>query len=371
MIEDHDTPYLSFDEALAAALRAELPAVEWLTPLLNCSEGDAIRLYQAADLVREQHHGSDIHLRGLIEFSNYCRKNCYYCGVRSANRKVSHYRLTPEEIITTAHHAVELGYQSIVLQSGEDLWFTRERLHDIILAIKTTTSLAITLSVGERSFDSYRSWREAGADRYLLRIETTNPALFSALHPNDSLEERKACLYNLRSLGYQLGSGVMVGLPGQTADILSNDVIWLYQLGAEMIGVGPFIPHNETPLANTPGGSVASTLRLVAVLRLVFPDAHLPATTAMGSLDPFGREQALQAGANVLMPNITPVNYRPKYEIYPGKICQTDDATHCKNCLTGRIHAIGRTISTTHGHVKRVTDATNKNIEVKPDAVIK
>lgn len=371
MAEQITNQYLSFDNALQAALNMEIPAIEWLTPLLDCSDADAPRLFQAADTVRDQHLGTDIHLRGLIEFSNYCRKNCCYCGVRRGNRSVEHYRLSPEEIIATAHAAEALGYHTIVLQSGEDLWYTLSRLSDIIRQIKATTSLAITLSVGERSIECYRAWREAGADRYLLRIETTDPELFAALHPDDNLEERKICLFNLRSLGYQLGSGVMVGLPGQTAEMLAKDVIWLHQLGAEMIGVGPFIPHQETPLHDAAGGSVAETLRLVAVLRLVFPDAHLPATTAMGSLDPLGREQALQAGANVMMPNITPTDFRPKYDIYPGKICQADDATHCRNCISGRIHAIGRTIGTTHGHVKRVADAATKGNEETPDAVVK
>jgi biotin synthase len=202
--------------------------------------------------------------------------------------------------------------------------------------------------------ETYRAWREAGADRYLLRIETTDPVLFSTLHPDDNLEERMACLYTLRDLGYQLGSGVMVGLPGQTTEMLARDVIWLRDLGAEMIGVGPFIPHPGTPLKDEIGGTVEQTLRLVAVLRLVFPDAHLPATTAMGSLDPLGRERALQAGANVMMPNVTPTDFREKYEIYPGKICLSDDAEHCRGCINARIHAIGRTVGDSHGHVKRV-----------------
>lgn len=356
MRNEQQSTYLSFAHALAAALRCETPALAWLVPLLTASDEDAVHLYAAADRVRDAQVGTDVHLRGLIEFSNICRKNCAYCGLRRMNTHVERYRLPTDEVIATANEAERLGYRSVVLQSGEDMWYTPERMCEIIHGIKTTTDLAITLSVGERDRDTYRVWREAGADRYLLRIETTDPHLFATLHPEDQLEERKACLYALRDLGYQLGSGVMVGLPGQTSEILAQDVMWLHELGAEMIGVGPFIPHPATPLKDTVGGTVEQTLRLVAVLRLVFPKAHLPATTAMGSLDPLGRERALQAGANVMMPNVTPTTMRPKYDIYPGKICLGDDADHCRGCISGRIWSIGRTIGTTHGHVKRIVD---------------
>lgn len=348
---------MSFANALARGIAGATPAREWLIPLLACSEEDASRLFAAADAVRNAHLSTDVQLRGLIEFSSYCRKDCAYCGLRAHNRLADRYRLTPEEIVVTAQHAEKLGYKTVVLQSGEDMWFTAERMATIIRDIKSTTDLAITLSVGERDTDTYRLWRETGADRYLLRIETTNPALFAALHPDSNLEARKACLYTLRDLGYQLGTGVMVGLPGQTPEMLADDVIWMHALGAEMIGVGPFIPHPDTPLKGADGGTVEQTLRLVAVLRLVFPDAHLPATTAMGSLHPMGRERALQAGANVVMPNVTPGDVREKYAIYPGKICLTDDAEHCRGCITGRIRAIGRTVATDHGHVKRVKEA--------------
>jgi len=350
------TPYLPFTPALAQALAGARPAERWLAPLLACRDEDAPTLYAAADSVRAAHMGSDVHLRGLIEFSNYCRRNCAYCGLRRRNRGVERYRLDLAAIVATAQAAEQLGYRSVVLQSGEDLWYTPARLEKILRGIKATTDLAITLSAGERDRETYRRWRDAGADRYLLRIESTDPALFAALHPDDDLEERKACLYTLRDLGYQLGTGVMVGLPGQTPEMLARDVLWMYDLGAEMIGVGPFIPHPDTPLKASTGGTVDQTLRLVAVLRLVFPDVHLPATTAMGSLDPHGRERALQAGANVMMPNVSPTEYRAKYEIYPGKICLSDDAAHCRGCITGRIHHLGRTVGTDHGHVKRVRD---------------
>ena len=345
---------VTFADALQRALAGEAPGVDWLVPLLSCADRDAPALFHAADAVRRRHVGDGVHLRGLIEFSNICRRDCRYCGLRSGNPNLGRYRLSPDQIVATAQEAETLGYPSIVMQSGEDPWFTAKRLADIVRQIKATTQLAITLSVGERPEADYQIWREAGADRFLLRIETTDPELFRQLHPDDDLEERKQCLYTLKRLGYQLGSGVMVGLPGQTPEMLARDVIWLHELGAEMIGVGPYIPHPATPMAQAVGGSVPQTLRLVAVLRLVFPDAHLPATTAMGSLDPEGREKALQAGANVVMPNVTPTEVRDKYQIYPGKICLADDARHCRGCIAGRIRAIGRTVASGPGHVARV-----------------
>jgi biotin synthase len=347
---------LSFDEALARATAGAAPAETWLTPLLACGDDDAPRLIAAADAVRQAGVGTDVHLRGLIEFSSFCRKDCAYCGLRRGNRVAQRYRLDLDTIVHTAREAEALGYRSVVLQSGEDAWFTPARLEAVIRDIKESTDLAITLSVGERDRETYQRWFDAGADRYLLRIETTDSALFAALHPGDDLEARKACLYALRDIGYQLGTGVLVGLPGQTPDMLARDVIWMHALGAEMIGVGPFIPHPGTPLADATGGTVEQTLRLVAVLRLVFPHAHLPATTAMGTLHPLGRERALEAGANVVMPNVTPTDHRPKYEIYPGKICLSDDARHCRGCITGRIVGLGRTIGTDHGHVQRVKE---------------
>jgi biotin synthase len=345
--------YLSFSEALKKGLGGAEPAVSSLVPLLACSDEDARTLYAAADRVRAEHVGPAVHLRGLLEFSNCCRMNCLYCGLRRDNRALERYRLSPEEIVGMAHRAEELGYRTIVLQSGEDLSYTAQVLADIIRAIKGETDLAITLCVGERDRDTYRLWKEAGADRYLLRIETSDRALFAALHPDGDFARRAECLRNLKELGYQLGTGIMVGLPGQTVESVARDIIWMYELGAEMIGVGPFIPHPATPLKDAEGGTVEATLRLVAVLRIVFPDDHLPATTAVGTLDPLGRERALQAGADVMMPNITPENFRADYEIYPNKICLTEDAGKCRGCVSLRLKSIGRTISKDHGHVIR------------------
>ncbi len=340
-------------EALRAGLNRRSPAVEWLVPLLE-TEGEEERLLlHIADRLRAETMGEAVHLRGIIEFSNYCRRNCGYCGLRRDNRKLARYRLTREEIVEAAIKAWQIGYKTIVLQSGEDLYFGTELMADIIREIKSRTELAITLSMGERDKSTYSAWREAGADRYLLRIETTDEKIFRKLHPEDDLNERKRCLFMLKELGFQLGSGVMVGLPGQDALSLAKDVIWMHELGVEMVGIGPFIAHPETPLKNEKGGTLGQALRLVAVLRLVFPHAHIPATSAMGSLDPVGREKALQAGANVMMPNITPTKVRPLYELYPNKICLDENADRCFACVAARIFSLNRTIGTGHGHVIR------------------
>jgi biotin synthase len=344
---------MNFNESIRHALAGTAPHRSWLVPLLGCSDDEAVILYKEADRLRAANIGKGIYLRALIEFSNHCIKNCLYCGLRRDNKSVEKYRMTPDEIIEAVREAYRLDYRTVVMQSGEDLWFTKDRLADIIKRIKKIGDIAITLSVGERDEETYLAWKQAGADRCLIRIETTNPELFSRFHPDDDLKERMECLYTLKRLGYQLGSGILVGLPGQTPELLADDVIWLHQLGAEMIGVGPFIPHPGTPLKDDEGGTVEKTLRLVAVLRLVFPCAHIPATTAMGSLHPLGREQALKAGANVMMPNVTPIKYRADYEIYPGKICTGDDAAHCRGCISGRIESIGRTIADGRGDVIR------------------
>ncbi len=348
---------MTFTAALDDLLAGRPPTEAGLALLLACDAADAPRLFAAADRVRAENVGDAVHLRGLLEFSNICRRDCAYCGLRRGNAKAERYRLTPDEIVALACEAEQLGFPSLVMQSGEDAWFTGPRLAEIVRAIKSRTRLAVTLSVGERDEADYRLWREAGADRYLLRIETTDPALFRAIHPDDDLEERKACLFSLKRLGYQLGSGVMVGLPGQTPASLARDVLWLRELGAEMLGIGPFIPHPDTPLADAGGGTFEQGLRLVAVLRLVFPRAHIPATTAMASLDPLGREKALQSGANVVMPAVTPTARRPLYALYPGKICLDDNAHKCRGCIEARIRSLGRTIATGPGHAYRVAQA--------------
>ena len=302
-----------------------------------------------ADAVRADYVGEAIHLRGLVEFSNYCRCNCLYCGLRRENKAVSRYRLQPEELVRTALFAAELGYGTVVLQSGEDLFYTGELLAQIIKEIKAKTNLAITLSVGERTEEEYALWRQAGADRYLIRHETADPALYAALHPQRTQRERVGCLQTLRALGYEVGSGFMVGLPGQSAETLASDLSLLRELDVDMVGIGPFIPSPSTPLAEESGGSFERTVNLVALLRLMLPEANIPATTAMGTLRPNGREIALAAGANVMMPNVTPTRYRPLYEIYPGKICTGEEAGECRLCIEGRIKSIGRTVGQGQG----------------------
>ncbi len=344
---------LSFSEALSAGTAGAAPALEWLVPLLDAKGGDETKLLAAADKLREKTLGNSVHLRGLIEFSNFCRKNCHYCGLRAANKKIKRYRLSKAEILATALKAEKLGYKTVVLQSGEDLYFSSEVMSEIIVELKNKTKLAVTLSLGERDEATYLAWRKAGADRYLLRIETTDRRVFREIHPDSDLEYRKNCLYTLKKLGYQLGSGVMAGLPGQDSTSLAKDIIWLHELGVEMAGIGPFLPHKETPLKDEKGGSLSQALRLIAVLRLVFPYAHMPATTAMGTIDPLGREKALEAGANVMMPNITPTEVRPYYEIYPNKICLDENADKCFGCVTARIIGLGRTVGTDYGHVIR------------------
>ena len=312
-------------------------------------------LYQRADRVRHDTVGDEVHLRGLIEFSNICRNDCLYCGIRRSNRRVQRYRMDDDELVETARRAAALGFQTIVLQSGEDLHFDQARMCRIIEQIKRL-DVAITLSVGERDYADYKAFREAGADRYLLRIETTDRDLYHRLNPGMSWERRHECLLMIRELGYEVGSGIMVGQPGQTIASIADDLLYLKDLGIDMAGIGPFIPHPDTPLAGEQGGTLELALRTMAVMRLLMPDINIPATTAMESLHPQGRIMALQAGANVVMPNVTEGEYRRLYELYPGKICVNDTPAHCRSCIGLKIQSIGRTIGQGWGGHK-----TNRN----------
>ena len=305
-------------------------------------------LYRQADSVRHDAIGDEVHLRGLIEFSNFCRNDCMYCGIRRGNRQVQRYRMTDEELVETARRAVALGFQTIVLQSGEDLHFDQARLCRIIEQIKHL-DVALTLSVGERDYADYKAFREAGADRYLLRIETTDTDLYHRLNPGMSWQRRHECLLMIRELGYELGSGIMVGQPGQSIASIADDLLYLKGIGIDMAGIGPFIPHPDTPLATEAGGTLELALRTMAVMRLLMPDINIPATTAMESLHPQGRIMALQAGANVVMPNVTEGEYRRLYELYPGKICVNDTPAHCRSCIGLKIRSIGRTIGQGRG----------------------
>lgn len=305
-------------------------------------------LYRRADDVRREAVGDAVHLRGLIEFSNICRNDCLYCGIRRGNRQVQRYRMTDEELVETAKRAAALGFQTIVLQSGEDMHFDQARMCHIIEQIKRL-DVALTLSVGERDYGDYKAFRDAGADRYLMRIETTDRDLYNRLNPGMSWERRHECLLMIRELGYELGSGIMVGLPGQTVESIADDLLYLKDIGIDMAGIGPFIPHPETPLAGEAGGTLEQALRTMAIMRILMPDINIPATTAMESLHPQGRIMALQAGANVVMPNVTEGEYRRLYELYPGKICVNDTPAHCRSCIGLKIRSIGRTIGQGRG----------------------
>ena len=310
-------------------------------------------LFSTADKVRKKFVGDEVHLRGLIEFSNICKNNCLYCGLRRDNLKIKRYRMSPEEIVGLASRAAhDYGFKTIVMQSGEDLWFTPERLKEIISEIKKF-DVAITLSIGEKTFEEYAAYKEAGADRYLIRIETTDKDLYHRLDPDMSWEARKQCLVNLGKLGYEVGSGIMVGLPGQTMESIADDLIFLKEMNIDMAGIGPFIPHPDTPLKNEKGRAFNLSLRTMAVMRLLLPDINIPATTAMETLHPDGRIIALQCGANVIMPNVTEGEYRQLYQLYPGKAALNETPLYSKTNFGMRIEAIGRKIGTGYGSRKK------------------
>lgn len=299
-------------------------------------------------------YGKKVYIRGLIEFTNYCRNNCYYCGIRAGNDRADRYRLMPEEIIDCADSGYELGFRTFVLQGGEDPYYSDEILSRVVRDIKERhPDCAVTLSVGERPYESYRRLKEAGVDRYLLRHETVNREHYGMLHPdNMSWDNRMQCLRNLKELGFQTGAGFMVGSPGQTDEDLADELLFLKQLKPEMVGIGPFIPHQDTPLGNRTAGSTEMTLFLLSIIRLTLPDVLLPATTALGTVDPMGREKGILSGANVLMPNLSPVNVREKYMLYDNKICTGEEAAQCIECLKVRVRKIGYEIVTDRGDHK-------------------
>ena len=305
-------------------------------------------LFKTADSVRKKYVGDEVHLRGLIEFSNICKCSCFYCGLRKENTSVQRYRMTEENIVSLAHKAKDYGYKTVVLQSGEDSFFDTDKMCAIIEKIKKM-DLALTLSVGEKTYNEYKAYKDAGADRYLLRIETTNKNLYSKLHPSMSFENRLQCLYDLKSLGYEVGTGCLVGLPQQTDDNLAEDILFFKKLGADMIGLGPFIPCPDTPLQDAAGGTLVKSLKVMSLTRLILPDINIPATTAMETLSPDGRIQALQCGANVVMPDVTDEECKQKYTIYPGKAGLKNTAQDYKNIIFKKVEAIGRTISNDYG----------------------
>ena len=340
---------------------------EILAWLRETDPGRLSRLYRRADAVRQKHVGDAVHLRGLVEVSNHCVRGCAYCGISTENRGLVRYRMTKEEVLSSAQLAQRLGYGTLVLQAGEDYGLTRDWVTGLVREVKETTLLAVTLSLGERPDGDLAAWREAGADRYLLRFETSDPALFAAIHPGlgGRPSDRLAILGRLSALGYEVGSGVLVGLPGQTYESLATDLLVFRELDLDMIGVGPFIPHPQTPLGRglfpmAPDGEQVpadeeTTTKVVALARLLRPDANIPATTALATLNSFGRERGLLRGANVVVPNLTPPAYRKLYEIYPGKACVSETAEECGSCLPNRIAMIGRVPA--HGPGGRVREA--------------
>ncbi|MGQ9856176.1 MAG: [FeFe] hydrogenase H-cluster radical SAM maturase HydE [Fervidobacterium sp.] len=328
--------------------------LDYLTHIISTDKYDE-EIFKIADEIRRKYVGEDVYLRAIIEFSNYCSQHCLYCGLRAENKNLTRYRMSVGEIVARAKLIAQMGIKTIVLQSGEDPYYTTEMMCDIIRQIKEL-DVAITLSIGERTFEEYRIWKELGADRYLMRHETASPELYAKLHPGDTFENRKAHLYEIKRLGYETGAGFMVGLPGQTPYDLALDLAFLKEIDADMIGIGPFIPNPDTPLKDATGGDLKTTLRMVALARIVVPTANIPATTALGSINPYGRQYGLKYGANVIMPNLTPNPYRPNYSLYPGKICLFEKDTACVECTKAMIKSVGLTVGEGFGSRKRIDE---------------
>lgn len=328
----------------------ELSRGDLLFILNNLDETSKKHLYKEALNIKTENYGDTVYMRGLIEFTNYCTQTCTYCGISRHNPNVDRYRLTKEQIMDCAEEGHRLGYRTFVLQGGEDPHFTDEILVDIITTLRETyPDSAITLSIGERSIESYKRLKEAGADRYLLRHETAARHLYEKFHPGMSFDNRRNCLKNIKEVGFQVGSGFLVGLPGQSNEDLVEDLLFLKELNPHMTGIGPFIPHKETPLGHSEGGTVEKTRIMLALTRLMLPKVLLPSTTAMGTLDPLGREKALKSGANVVMPNLSPTDVREKYELYQDKICTGDAAAHCRGCIERRINNAGFIVDMSRG----------------------
>ncbi|MBQ8923376.1 MAG: [Lachnospiraceae bacterium] len=316
-------------------------------------------LEEAADKVRRENYGDKVYIRGLIEFTNYCKNDCYYCGIRRSNKNSDRYRLSKEDILSCCENGYSLGYRTFVLQGGEDNYYTDDIICDIVSEIHSKyPDCAITLSIGEKSYESYKRYFEAGAMRYLLRHETADDEHYAKLHPEEmSIENRKRCLFDLKKIGYQVGAGMMIGSPYQTTENLISDLRFLQKLEPDMIGMGPYIIHKDTPFAEYKDGSLELSLRLLAIVRLMFPYALIPATTALGTISPNGRELGLKHGANVVMPNLSPVGTRKKYDLYDNKICTGEEAAECRGCLERRVTFTGYNIVTDIGNVRKYNNA--------------
>lgn len=329
------------DEALLSLIRCETPETEEY-------------LAQTAAAVRQKHYGKDVYIRGLIEFTNYCKNDCLYCGIRHSNQKAQRYRLSEEDILECCRHGYELGFRTFVLQGGEDPYFTRERMVRIVSSIKQKfPDCALTLSVGEKSREEYEAYFAAGADRYLLRHETACPCHYAKLHPAElTLAERMRCISDLKEIGFQTGIGFMVGSPFQTPQNILQDLRYIQSLRPEMVGIGPFIPHKDTPFCDEPAGTARQTLRLLAIIRLMLPTVLLPATTALGTVSGDGRVRGMQFGANVVMPNLSPLSVRKKYMLYDNKIATGEEAAESVHLLRKTMDAIGYQVVTARGDWK-------------------
>lgn len=341
-------------KALVEKLRAEhiLSREEFAALLEHHRDEELARfLFANADEVRRQTYGTDVYIRGLVEFTNYCKNNCYYCGLRAANRACQRYRLSKAQILDCCREGWRLGFRTFVLQGGEDPWYTPERIEELVRAIKGEfPECALTLSVGEQPREVYQQWFDAGADRFLLRHETATPAHYAHLHPAGlSLENRLRCLRDLKEIGYQVGCGIMVGSPGQTTECLVNDLLFMAEFQPDMVGIGPFIPQHNTPFRGEAAGTLELTLFLLGLVRLMLPRVLLPATTALGTIHPRGREKGILAGANVCMPNLSPADVREKYTLYDNKLCTGEEAAQSLNELKKRMEAIGYQIVESRG----------------------
>lgn len=324
-----------------------------LAELLQTDKYDE-QLRIAADAVRREHYGTDVYIRGLIEFTNYCKNDCLYCGIRRSNRCAQRYRLTKEEILECCQEGYALGFRTFVLQGGEDAYYTDARICDIVSAIRRNyPDCAITLSVGEKSHESYQAYFDAGANRYLLRHETATPEHYSQLHPAElTFPKRRECLFDLKAIGYQVGAGFMVGSPFQTMEHIIADLRFLQELKPDMIGIGPFLSHKDTPFCDYPDGELALVLRLLGILRLMHPRVLLPATTALGTMHPQGRELGLQTGANVVMPNLSPQSVREKYMLYDNKISTDEESAQSVQRLEQAVERAGYCVVTARGDAK-------------------
>ena len=327
-------------------------SLEQFKLLLETNDDESIRfMREEAVKVCQKTYGNQVFIRGLIEFTNFCKNDCYYCGIRRSNSHADRYRLTKEQMLDCYANGYELGFRTFVLQGGEDGYFTDDKICDLVSVIKEKyPDCAVTLSIGEKSKESYKRYFDAGADRYLLRHETADEAHYKKLHPEEmSLSHRKQCLWDLKEIGYQVGCGFMVGSPGQTVETLYEDLQFIRELQPHMVGIGPFVSQKDTPFADKASGTMEQTLKLLAIIRLIHPHVLLPATTALGTIHPKGRELGILSGANVVMPNLSPVNVREKYKLYDNKICTGDEAAECRYCMENRMKSIGYEVAVSRG----------------------